>query len=108
MRDSVRALFRLRAAEPALRDGPLTVLGATGAALALERGSGASRFVVVANPGATAVRLPLRFTDAPAGHGGHLAPIALPGLGGVAETVILDGEATLDVEPLAASILRVV
>ena len=108
LRDSVRGLFRLRAAEPALRDGPLTVLGATGAALAYERGAGASRFVAVANPGDTAVRLSLRFADAPAGHGGHLAPIALPGLGGVTETAILDGGATLEVEPLAASILRIV
>ena len=108
LRASVRALFRLRTAEPALRDGPLTVLGATGDALAFERGSGASRFVVVTNPGTSAVRLPLRFAAAPAGHGGQLAPIALAGLGGVTETAIVDGGATLDVEPLAASILRIV
>jgi hypothetical protein len=62
----------------------------------------------VANPGEAAVRLPLRFADAPAGHGGHLAPIELAGLGGVGEAPILDGSATLDVAPLAGSILRVV
>jgi neopullulanase len=108
LRDSVRALFRLRATEPALRDGHVAIVGATGSAIAYERGSGSSRFVVVANPGDAAIRLPLRFVDAPAGHGGHLAPIALPGLGGVSETAILNGAATLDVAPLAASVLRIV
>jgi cyclomaltodextrinase / maltogenic alpha-amylase / neopullulanase len=108
LRESVRALLRLRSAEPALRDGPLTIVGAAEAALAYERGSGASRFVVVANPGDVSVRLPLRFADAPTGHGGHLAPITLPGMGGVAETAVVDGRATLDVGPLAGSILRVV
>jgi hypothetical protein len=64
--------------------------------------------VVVANPGETAVSLPLRFTDAPAGHGGHLAPVELPGLGGVGEAPILDGHAALDVAPLSGAILRIV
>ena len=86
----------------------VSILGATGSAFAYERGSGSSRFVVVANPGDAAERLPLRFVDAPAGHGGHLAPIALAGLGGVTETAILDGAATLDVAPLAAAVLRIV
>jgi neopullulanase len=108
LRDSVRALFRLRASEPALRDGPLTVVGAAESAIAFERGSGPARFVVVANPGDAPVRLPLRFADAPAGHGGHLAPISLPGLGGVGEAPIVDGSATLEVAPLAGSILRIV
>jgi len=105
---TVRALFRLRLAEPALRDGPQTTVGATGPAVAFERGSGPARFVVVANPGEEAVRLALRFTDAPAGHGGHLAPIELPGLGGVGEAPILDGHATLDVAPLSGAVLRIV
>jgi neopullulanase len=108
LRDTVRALFRLRLAEPALREGPLTVVGATGSAMAYERGAGASRFVVVANPGDAPVSLALRFADAPAGHGGHLAPITLPGLGGVGEAAILDGRATLDVAPVSGSVLRIV
>ncbi|MEX1170167.1 MAG: glycoside hydrolase family 13 protein [Chloroflexota bacterium] len=108
LRGSVRALYRLRTAEPALRDGRVTVVGSSGSAVAYERGSGVARFVVVANPGATAARLPLRFGDAPSGHGGHLAPMVLPGLGGVGEAAILDGTATLDVAPLAASVLRIV
>jgi neopullulanase len=108
LRDTVRTLFRLRLAEPALRDGPLAIVGATASAVAIERGSGPARFVVVANPGEAPVRLALRFADAPAGHGGHLAPVQLPGLGGVGEAPILDGLATLDVAPLAGAILRVV
>jgi cyclomaltodextrinase / maltogenic alpha-amylase / neopullulanase len=108
LRDTVRALFRLRLAEPALRDGTLAIVGATASAVAYERGSGASRFVVVANPGQAPVRLTLRFADAPSGHGGHLAPIALPGLGGVGEAPILDGQATLDVAPISGSVLRIV
>jgi neopullulanase len=108
LRDTVRALFRVRHAEPALRDGPLAVVGSTGSAVAFERGSGAARFVVVANPGDEAVRLPLRFADAPPGHGGHLAPIALPGLTGVGEAAIVDGAATIEVAARGGGIVRVV
>jgi neopullulanase len=108
LRESTRALFHLRSAEPALRDGPLAVVGAHETAVAYERGHGASRFVVVANPGSVAVRLPLHFADAPPGHGGHLAPVPLPGFGGVSEAPILDGDATLDVAPSAGAVLRVV
>jgi neopullulanase len=108
LRESVRALVRLRNTEPALRDGPVSVVGAAGSAVAYERGSGVARFVVVANPGESAVRLSLRFADAPPGHGGHLAPITLPGLMGVGEAAIRDGTANVDVAPLAASVLRIV
>jgi hypothetical protein len=84
------------------------MVGSAGAAMAYERGAGVARFVIVANPGVAAERLVLTFADAPSGHGGHLAPIALPGLAGVGESAIVDGVATLDVAPLAASVLRVV
>ena len=108
LRESIRALFRLRTAEPALRDGPVRMVGTAGSAMAYERGSGVARFVIVANPGTATEHLALRFADAPSGHGGHLAPIALSGLGGVGESAIVDGVAVLDVAPLAASVLRVV
>jgi neopullulanase len=108
LRETVRALFRLRLAEPALRDGPVSIVGTASSAVAFERGSGPARFVVVANPGVGAVRLPLHFADAPSGHGGHLAPIELPGLGGVGEAPIVDGVATLDVAPLSGAVLRIV
>lgn len=108
LRDSVRALFRLRAAEPALRGMDVTVLGEAGAAVAFERGTGASRFVVAVNPGETAARLELVFADAPAGHGGHLASVDVPGLGGAPEAAILDGKATLELAPVSAALLRIV
>ena len=108
LRESVRALFRLRSAEPALRDGPLSVVGAVGSAVGIERGSGAARFVVVANAGEAAERLPLRFADAPAGHGGHLAPVALPGFAGVGEASIVDGTATIEVAARSGGVVRVV
>jgi cyclomaltodextrinase len=108
LRDTVRGLYRLRTAEAALREGPLAVVGTMGPAVAYERGHGAARFVVAANPGEASVRLELRFGDAPAGHGGHLAPVELPGLGGVGEASIVDGSATLEVGPLAGAVLRIV
>ena len=108
LRATVRALFRLRSLEPALRDGPVSMVGAADTAIGYERGSGPARFVVVVNPGPSTARLTLRFADAPAGHGGHLAPIELPGLGGVGEAPINDGRAELDVAPLGGAVLRIV
>ncbi len=108
LRDTVRTLLHLRAAEPALRDGPMSVVGTTDSAVAFERGSGAARFVVAANPGDAPVRLDLRFTDAPSGAGGHLAPIDIPGLMGTGEARIVDGRATIELAARGGTILRVV
>ena len=108
LHETVRALFRLRQAEPVLRDGPLSIVGATETAVAYERGLGAARFVIVVNPGDSTVRLALRFADAPPGHGGHLAPVALPGFGGVGEAPIVDGTATLEVAARSGGIVRIV
>jgi glycosidase len=108
LRESVRAVLRLRTAEPALRDGPLRMVGADGAAVAFERGAGASRFVVAVNAGEDATALHVRFEDAPGGAGGHVAPIALPGYGGVREARIVDGGATIELAPRSGAVLRVV
>jgi cyclomaltodextrinase / maltogenic alpha-amylase / neopullulanase len=108
LRESVQALLRLRTAEPALRDGPLRVAGASGAAVAFERGSGASRFVVTANAGDAPVTLALRFDDAPSGAGGHVAPIDLPGFGGVGEARIVDGASKIELAARSGAVLRVV
>jgi neopullulanase len=108
LRETFRALLHLRAAEPALRDGRLTVVGARDAAVALERGAGPARFVVAANPGDTPLQLDLRFSDAPPGAGGHLAPVAIPGLAGTGESRIVDGRATIDLAARSGSVLRVV
>ncbi|MBI3749726.1 MAG: glycoside hydrolase family 13 protein [Chloroflexi bacterium] len=108
LRDTFRALLHLRAAEPALRDGRLTLVGARDAAVAFERGAGPARFVVAANPGDAPLQLELRFSDAPSGAGGHLAPVAIPGLTGTGESRIVDGRATIDLAARSGSVLRVV
>lgn len=54
------------------------------------------------------MRLTLEIGDAPAGHGGHLAPIAVPGLGAVGEAPILDGRATIDLPAISGAVLRIV
>jgi hypothetical protein len=101
-------MVRLRTAEPALRDGPLRVVGAMGSAVAFERGFGASRFVVAVNAGESQVALPVRFDDAPGGAGGHLAPVWLPGSSEVVESHIVDGGATIGLAPRSGTVLRVV
>jgi cyclomaltodextrinase len=108
LHDTFRTLLHLRLGEPALRDGPLTVVGAAEAAVAFERGAGAARFVVAVNPGDTPLRLDLRFADAPSGAGGHLAPVEIPGLAGTGESRIVDGRATIDLAARGGSVLRVV
>ena len=108
LRDTVRALLHLRSAEAALRDGPLTIVGAAESAAAFERGAGAARFVVAANPGDAPMRLELRFADAPSGAGGHLAPVPIPGLSGIGEARIVDGRATIDLPACSGTVLRVV
>ena len=72
------------------------------------RSAGSARFVVVSNPGDAPVQLRLTFADAASGHGGHLAPVDIPGLGGVRETAIVDGVAAIEIEPVAGALLRVV
>jgi hypothetical protein len=92
---------------PALRDGPLRVVGSTGLAMAYERGSGVARFVIVANPGertsawpsGSPTRRPA--TWAPRPHGAARAPTAS----------VRPRFSTAwhpDVAPLAASVLRIV
>ncbi len=69
LRETVRALFQLRSSERALRAGPLRVVGAADGAVAFERGTGSSRFVVVANAGENPVDLTVRFEgDGSRGH----------------------------------------
>ena len=108
LHEAVRGLLRLRAAEPALRDAPLRMVGADGSAVAFERGAGASRFVVAVNAGDSEARLGLEFADAPSGAGGHLASIELPGFDGIEEVHIVDGRATIGLGPRAGVVLRIV
>ena len=107
LRAAIRALLRLRTAEPALRDSPLRVIGAEAGAVAYLRGAGASRFVVVVNAADDAVRLGLRFEDVADGQGERLVPVELPGLGHAAETRVVDGRAEVDLGPRTGTVLRI-
>jgi glycosidase len=107
LRAAIRGLLRLRAAEPALRDSPLRVIGAEAGAVAYLRGAGASRFVVVVNAADDAVRLGLRFDDAADGQRERLVPVDLPGFGHAAEMPIVDGRADIDVGPRTGTVLRI-
>ena len=106
LRASVRALLRLRSAEPALRDAPLRIAGAEGQAVAIERGAGPSRLVVAVNAGETATRLRLGLEADPGGLG-RLAPLALPGFDGATGGEIVDGEAWLELPARTGNIYRV-
>ena len=108
LRDTVRALLHLRSAEPGLRDSQLTLVGTAEWAVAFERGSGAARFVVAVNAGDSPARLDLRVADAPAGAGGHLASIPVPGLASIAEARVVDGRATIELAAASGTVLRVV
>jgi len=108
LRDSVRALLRLRAAEPALRDGPLRVAGALGSAVAFERGAGASRFTVAVNAGDTPVRLEMRFAEPQGSVGRHLVGIELPGFARPADAPIIDGGAAIELDAQTGAVMRIV
>jgi hypothetical protein len=86
----------------------LRPVGAAGSAVAFERGSGTARFIVAVNAGDSAVRLALRLPDAPGDSGGHLVPIEMPGFAEPAETRIVEGTATIDLEAQSGAVLRVV
>jgi neopullulanase len=110
--DATRALFHLRAAEPGLRDSPTSVAGATGAAVAFERGAGTSRFIVAANAGDDAIDLTVRLADAdaasePATRPSRLTPIELPGIDGAGPAAIVDGQATITLAGRSGGLLRV-
>jgi neopullulanase len=108
LRETVRALFHLRSAEAALRDGPLALVGSAEWAVAIERGAGAARFVVAVNAGDSPVAVELRFSDAPSGAGGHLASIPIQGLASIEEARIVDGRATIGLAGRSGTVLRVV
>ncbi|MEO8571525.1 MAG: glycoside hydrolase family 13 protein [Chloroflexota bacterium] len=103
LRDAVRGLLRLRAGEPALRDAPLRIVGADGAAVAYLRGPGAgtSRFVVAINPGDETARLGLRLED-----GGQLVPVELPGFDGTPIS-IEDAQASVELAPRSGAVYRI-
>jgi neopullulanase len=108
LRDSVRALFRLRSAEAALRTGELRVAGAADGAVSFERRDRGGRFVVSANGGDSPVTLDCRFADEAPGASGRLTPVALPGFEPGHEADIVDGVAVVRLAARSGVIHRVV
>jgi cyclomaltodextrinase / maltogenic alpha-amylase / neopullulanase len=105
---SIRGLLHLRATEAALREVPLRVAGADGAAVAFERGAGASRYIVAVNAGETGARLRISIGGEPESADGRLVPIELPGYGGVGATAIVGGSATIELAERSGAVLRVI
>jgi neopullulanase len=106
VRESVRALLRLRSSESGLRDSRLLVAGAAGHGVAFDRGAGSSRFVVAANAGQEPVDLILRFERETSGR--DLVPVQVPGFEGAGGAPIVDAGATIRVAPRSGAVLRVV
>jgi neopullulanase len=108
----VRSVLRLRAAEPALRHGSTTAIGAVGAAIAFERRLGGDRLVIALNPGIDAVSLDVTLDGV---GDGTLDSVELVGIepGGGSEAVagpaaVVDGAARLVVPPRAGQVLRLI
>ncbi len=104
LRGFVRAILRLRSAEPALRHGSTSAVAITGPALAIERRLDGDRLVVAVNPGDAPVALDL--TLAGAGDG-RLEPIPLED-DAATGTSISGGIGRLDVPARTGRILRFV
>ena len=108
LRESVRALLRLRRPSRHFETAPLRVAGAGGAAVAFERGAGASRFVVAANAGEE--RSP---AGDPIRRASRSAPAArssrsnCPGSAVSDGATIVDGGATIELAGRSGAVLRV-
>jgi neopullulanase len=106
--DSIRALLHLRHSEAGLRDGAIRIAGAEGQAIAIERGSGDSRYLVVANAGDEPARLRVSLDDAPGtSPASTLVPIDLPGFAAPAAAAIGGGEATIELAARNGTVFRV-
>ncbi|MFL5675135.1 MAG: glycoside hydrolase family 13 protein [Chloroflexota bacterium] len=105
LRESVRHLTHLRLGEPGLRGREVRVAGASDQAVAVERGSGASRFVVALNAADAEARLDVS-VDGDGVRG--LDGVPLPGFEEVAGSAVTDGRATLVLPPRSGALFRVV
>jgi cyclomaltodextrinase / maltogenic alpha-amylase / neopullulanase len=108
LRDYVKAVVALRAAEPAVRHGATVAIGSSGAAMALERRLDDDRLVVAINPADAAIELDVIIDGV---SGGILEPIALPRAGGVASdlagAVVAGGRASIAVPARTGHVFRV-
>ncbi|MFP5341865.1 MAG: glycoside hydrolase family 13 protein [Candidatus Limnocylindria bacterium] len=99
----VRAVLRLRAAEPALRHGSTVAIGDSGPALVLERALDDDRLVVAINPGVEAVTVDVALEGVGAG---RLLPIHLEPGDPEAPVAVRDGLASLALAPRRGVVAR--
>jgi cyclomaltodextrinase / maltogenic alpha-amylase / neopullulanase len=108
LRDYVKAVVALRAAEPAVRHGATVAIGSNGAAMALERRLDHDRLVVAINPADVPIDLDVTIDDVARG---YLDRIVLPMAGGgspvAAGVGIADGRATITVPARTGLVFRV-
>ncbi len=112
LRTFVRSVIRLRGAEPAMRHGSTTAIGADGVAFAFERRLGDDALVVVVNAGTESVDLRVTVPGVAAG---SLEPVAIDGWSGAhgagsvgsSGSTIVDGMADVQVDARRGRVLRV-
>jgi cyclomaltodextrinase len=109
LRDYLKAVIAVRAAQPAVRHGATIVVGSSGPAMAIERRLEGDRLVVAVNPGDSAVELDVTIDDVGRG---RLERIPLSGEGvaaaGTADVVDVDGwHARIAIPPRVGSAFRV-
>jgi cyclomaltodextrinase / maltogenic alpha-amylase / neopullulanase len=103
LRAYVRAVLRLRAAEPALRHGATIAIGARGPALALERRLDGDRLVVAVNAGLEATELDVTLDGV---EGARLEPIAVTEGDQLAPGRVADGHGRLAVPSRTGGLWR--
>lgn len=106
LRAFVRSVLALRAAEPALRHGATTSIGAAGAAMAIERHLDSARLVLALNPGDGPTELDVTLDGVGSG---RLEPVLSTEPGGAApgRTAIVEGRARIAIPQRCAMALRV-
>jgi len=108
LRDFVKAVVALRAAERAIRHGSTVAIGSSGAAMALERRLDDDRLAVAINPADAAIDLDVTIDGVGRG---RLERIALPSAGesepDPTGVVIADGRATIAVPARTGLVFRV-
>ncbi len=108
LRTFVRSVLALRGAEPVVRHGSTTVVGAAAAAIAIERRLDAARLIVVVNAGDGPIGLDLAIEDT---ERGRLEPVPLDGAAmmPVPPAVdVVDGSARIELGGRVGHVLRVV
>ena len=106
LRAFVRAVLAFRAAEPALRHGATTSIGAAGAAMAIERRLGDARLVLALNPGDGPTELDIVLAGVA---NGRLEPVLSTETSGASPSpvAIVDGRARVAIPQRGAVASRV-